>query len=405
MAAFIYPYEDDTKLMEECLKEEKARRKYYSYFEAGVGNAHNLFEAARDEKCREAIGTDINIHAVNSADRMILKLPKDVQKKLTVEAKPFNEGFENEKFDIIAFNPPYLPYSEEDKLLTEEERQAFVGGKKGIETASEFLKHIIKNCKPDSSVFIVASSNADYKLLEFEIVNAGFEITDKKEKKLDFEKLFCYHLKPGSAMRFCINNNEGFEFLARGKKSIVFMTKFKSGSKMEEAVIKQAIIQKQTNISKESEVLKRLKGKINVPEVFYNDNNIIVMQYVRGISGRKADGESLDKIHFYLIEACIIMDVMNIKKNEMLRPYSNVIIDEDNKVWLIDFERSRLNSDGNIRQLLEYFRRAGKITLDDTKRIIGQYEKDLKNARNNENTLMNKFAAKWIKIISKSLNN
>ncbi len=59
------------------------------------------------------------------------------------------------RFDIIAFNPPYLP---EDNREDKESQLATTGGKKGDEIIVRFLKNIKKYLKKEGIVLLVISS-------------------------------------------------------------------------------------------------------------------------------------------------------------------------------------------------------------------------------------------------------
>ncbi|MFV2014129.1 MAG: methyltransferase [Candidatus Heimdallarchaeota archaeon] len=89
-------------------------------------------------------------------------------------------------FDIVIFNPPYLPPDEFDKHLTIKEKQALVGGKTGIETTIR----LIENCKGMTNriVVIVSSLTTSFKNFQDIIFPWNVEIID--EINLDFEKLW-----------------------------------------------------------------------------------------------------------------------------------------------------------------------------------------------------------------------
>ncbi|MCW8966134.1 MAG: methyltransferase [Candidatus Pacearchaeota archaeon] len=96
--------------------------------------------------------------------------------------------FENikEKYNIIIFNPPYLP---EDKNEPEDSRLATTGGKKGSEIINKFLKDAKKYLSQDGIIFLLTSSlSKDIDFLDYYI-----ELVAKK--KIFFEELFIWELK------------------------------------------------------------------------------------------------------------------------------------------------------------------------------------------------------------------
>lgn len=91
----------------------------------------------------------------------------------------------NGKFDIIVFNPPYLP---EDSREPIDSRIATTGGKKGSEVLNKFLKQAKKHLAKNARIFIIVSSLA--KRVDF----AGYKKKKIGEKKIFFEKLSVFEL-------------------------------------------------------------------------------------------------------------------------------------------------------------------------------------------------------------------
>ncbi len=92
----------------------------------------------------------------------------------------------NEKFDIITFNPPYLP--------TEGEDIAWNGGKGGIDVMNKFFTNAWKYLNRDGKIYFIASSLSNIEEL---IERHGrYEFKKLKEKAYFFEKLYAYVAKP-----------------------------------------------------------------------------------------------------------------------------------------------------------------------------------------------------------------
>jgi len=91
-----------------------------------------------------------------------------------------------EKFDIIAFNPPYLP--------TKGENIAWDGGKGGIDIMNKFLEDAWKYLSKDGKIYFIASSLSNIgELIE---KHNRYEFKKVKEKAFFFEKLYAYVAKP-----------------------------------------------------------------------------------------------------------------------------------------------------------------------------------------------------------------
>ena len=96
-----------------------------------------------------------------------------------------------DKFDLIIFNPPYLP---EDKNEDSESKLSTTGGKKGHESLQKFLKKAKSYLNPGGKILIVFSSltgNVD-KILKKE----GYAFKCLEEEDLFMEKLFVYLAEP-----------------------------------------------------------------------------------------------------------------------------------------------------------------------------------------------------------------
>ena len=108
------------------------------------------------------------------------------------------------KFDIIIFNPPYLPSSQ---IITESINKTKIdyswdGGRKGIEVFMRFLHDVKDFIKEDSYIYYVSSSMSDLEQLnEFiiqlneHILGLGFKNEVLKKKHVFFEDIFLNRIK------------------------------------------------------------------------------------------------------------------------------------------------------------------------------------------------------------------
>jgi release factor glutamine methyltransferase len=82
------------------------------------------------------------------------------------------------KYDLIIFNPPYLP---EDAREPKNSKLATTGGKKGNEIILNFLKQAKNYLKIDGKIFLITSSLAE---------DVNFEKLNYFAKEIGCEKLF-----------------------------------------------------------------------------------------------------------------------------------------------------------------------------------------------------------------------
>ena len=105
-----------------------------------------------------------------------------------VQADGLHIPFRKSAFQLVFFNPPYLP---SEKILD----RAVDGGKDGIEVTCGFLKSARRVIKRGGYVVFIASSLSNTENLEKKIRNLKFSIYSKHFKRLFFEILICYVLK------------------------------------------------------------------------------------------------------------------------------------------------------------------------------------------------------------------
>jgi release factor glutamine methyltransferase len=91
------------------------------------------------------------------------------------------------KFDVIIFNPPYLP---EDSREPEDSQRETTGGKKGNEIILRFLEQAKNHLNPEGKIFLITSSLAkdiNFKKLNYKAKEIGCE-------RLFFERLCVWEL-------------------------------------------------------------------------------------------------------------------------------------------------------------------------------------------------------------------
>jgi len=95
----------------------------------------------------------------------------------------FSNVTEND-WNIIIFNPPYLP---EDDLLKEDNR--WDGGKRGDEVVVEFLQEAEDYMRGDGKLYLCYSSLSPTDLIK-EVMGKKYEIKKEERKEFFFETLY-----------------------------------------------------------------------------------------------------------------------------------------------------------------------------------------------------------------------
>jgi len=95
------------------------------------------------------------------------------------------------RFDLIIFNPPYLPH---DYREPEESKMNTTGGKKGYEIIIKFLKQSSKKLNKNGSIILLFSSLSNPKLILERARDFGYNFSLLDKNKFFFEELYVYEL-------------------------------------------------------------------------------------------------------------------------------------------------------------------------------------------------------------------
>ena len=179
----IYSPEEDSYLLSESIKKEllKLKSKNIKLIEIGVGSGIQLETALKSGiKNENILGVDINNDAVYLCkekgfnvinSNLFIKIPK------------------TQRFDIIIFNPPYLPSHKFDK------KPDTSGGVLGHETILKFLSRAKNYLEKNGFILLLTSSLTPMKKINEKLKE--FKVENINEKKLFQETLYVWkiHLK------------------------------------------------------------------------------------------------------------------------------------------------------------------------------------------------------------------
>jgi len=163
-------------MLSEFVKSEVSKNKKSKILDMGSGSgiqAETAITAGADEK--NLVLADVNSLAVtylkNKFSKSII-IHSDLFEKITG------------KFDIIIFNPPYLPSNEFDVEIDT------TGGERGSEVINEFLEDAGKHLAENGKILLLTSS------LTKGINWRGYRKKLLGKKKIFFEELYVWELKP-----------------------------------------------------------------------------------------------------------------------------------------------------------------------------------------------------------------
>lgn len=165
----LYEPAEDSSLLQEQV------RKYAKGKVLDIGTGTGILAQTAIEKTKDVLAVDINKEAVNHCKKLGINCIK-------------SDLFENVKgkFDLMIFNPPYLP---DDKIKLEDDKN-YIGGEKGNEILERFLSEAKNHLNKKGKILIVFSSLTPN--INKIIKKNKFKFKKLSERKFFFEKLIVY---------------------------------------------------------------------------------------------------------------------------------------------------------------------------------------------------------------------
>jgi len=145
-----------------------------------MGTGCGIIAVHLAKKGCKVVAVDINEKAVENAK----KNAKANGLKIDFRKSDLFEAI-NEKFDLIVFNPPYLPTKGEDL--------AWDGGRDGIEIIKKFLEDAKNYLERDGMIYIVLSSLCNIEKLK-KLFEKKYKFEEVLKQNFFFERLYVYRL-------------------------------------------------------------------------------------------------------------------------------------------------------------------------------------------------------------------
>lgn len=169
-----YLASEDSALLRRALEGRSGER----FLEIGAGNGGNLAQVA--DRFHLAVGTDLV--------RPIMTDWKGAGANFVVAdgGSCMRDGV----FDLVAFNPPYIPGPIEDRA---------VDGGLSLEVPKKFLREALRAAKRGGEVVFVLNDEAELEEFHRIALGRGFRLRPLASKKLFFEELTAYLASASSA--------------------------------------------------------------------------------------------------------------------------------------------------------------------------------------------------------------
>lgn len=173
----IYQPAEDSFLLEEEVKKRALGKRV---LDVGTGSGIQA-RAAFEAGAREVLAVDIDPNTIEN-----LKNEKFESRESDLLSKVYG------RFDLIVFNPPYLP---EDEREDSESALATSGGKKGDEIIVRFLREVGEHLEDNGEILLVVSSLTPLSRIERVLCEKGFVWKVVATKKVFMETLWVWEIR------------------------------------------------------------------------------------------------------------------------------------------------------------------------------------------------------------------
>ncbi len=157
--------------------------------DAGTGSGY-IAHRLGTETAASVVGADINPNACRQAHEAGVPVVRADQ------LSPFRDS----AFDVVVFNPPYLPTDPETEWNDWMEK-ALSGGETGREIIEPFLDDLRRVLTPDGDAFLLVSSLTGIDAVRDYARTAGLTTMEVAEEPQPYERLVVLHLRASTGTR------------------------------------------------------------------------------------------------------------------------------------------------------------------------------------------------------------
>ncbi|MHA2315516.1 MAG: HemK2/MTQ2 family protein methyltransferase [Candidatus Hermodarchaeia archaeon] len=152
-----------------------------------VGTGCGLVAIVAAKAGAQVVATDQSDLAVQNAKKNVALHNMDSLVELR-QGNLFEPIRPDEKFSLLAFNPPYLPSTKEDPAFD----PAWSGGEKGYEITEKFIVQCVRYIQADGRLLLIQSSLSDPERIRTRLKELFHSVQVKEEKAFFFERLLLF---------------------------------------------------------------------------------------------------------------------------------------------------------------------------------------------------------------------
>ncbi|MCL2687465.1 MAG: class I SAM-dependent methyltransferase [Methanobrevibacter sp.] len=155
-----------------------------------IGTGSGIIAMYASKIADEVIATDINFDAILLSEKNFLANNiKNIKLLFGDLFEPIKkESSENQKFDVILFNTPYLP-TEDCEILEDNLNYAFDGGLDGRKVIDNFLNEVKNFLNEGARVQLVQSSLSNVEKTLLKLEELGFSVEITASERFFFEEI------------------------------------------------------------------------------------------------------------------------------------------------------------------------------------------------------------------------
>jgi release factor glutamine methyltransferase len=367
----VYLPREDSFLLEKYTSEYA--KKDSLVLDMGTGSGIQGIAAAK--KGAKVVSVDINPKAIGYAREEAKK--ENLKNIAFVESDLFKK-IKKMRFDLIIFNPPYLP--EEEGI----ENIALFSRKQGTQTTVDFIKGANDYLAPDGTILLIKSSLAKTFHIDEEIKQCLLVTKTLETCHIFFEDISVIEIKKSDILKKLEDiGMTSSRLFAEGKRGRIITGIFKK-KKIVVKIKKDSSMALET-INNEVRILEKLNKYSIGPRLIMHEADFLMYEFVDGIfieeyllkNPKRKVIQFLTSVFNQLYK----LDTLGINKFEMHHPVKHILVEKDTPV-LIDFERARNTIDPkNVTQFCDYLSSERLIKILKSKKIEAASDKLISAAR------------------------